>query len=252
MFLLNATELVVQASNLVEQMRDSRDLPVGTLRLHALTGLVLGHLPRLLQQFQERYPDIKIELSVGDTIVDPVAAGVDCSLQIFSSTATDIISKHLFPVRRVFCASPAYLKKHGIPNDPRDLHSHRLGLYSRYPTRDRWTFLHGTEEVTVYLNATLFTNSVHLLREYAQEDAALVCIPTVVASEALLDGSLERVLPDFQLSSFWLRAVYARTSRNAFKLRLFLEYLQANFQSTPHWDQALIDRQIIPKDTTIE
>ena len=255
LFLRESAELVAQANDLVEQMRGSHEAPTGTLRLHALTGLVLGHLPSLLDAFQQRFPDIKIELSVSDTIVDPTSAGVDCSLQIFSSTATDIIAKHLFPVRRILCASPAYLAKHGAPKDPRDLHGHRLGLYSRYPTRDRWVFHRAGGaggEVTVYLSAHLFTNSVHLLREYALEHAALVCVPTLVAAPALLDGSLRLVLPDYQLSSFWLSAVYARTSRNAFKLRLFLDHLQDSFTATPPWDAALIERGLLPADPLTE
>ncbi len=252
LFLRESTELVAQANALVEQMRESGESPSGTLRLHALTGLVLGHLPTLLKDFQLRYPDIQIELSVSDAIVDPTTAGVDCALQIFSSTATDIISKHLFPVRRVLCASPAYLAKHGVPKDPRDLHGHRLGLYSRYPSRDRWVFHHKGQDTTVYLAADLFTNSVHLLREYALEDAALVCVPTLVAAPALLDGSLQLVLCDHQLSAFWLSAVYARTSRNAFKLRLFLDHLQDSFSTVPPWDASLISRGLLQEDVRIE
>lgn len=246
-FLRDCTELVTRATDLVDQMRDATVRPSGSLRVHALTGLVLGHFGSLLRTFQTTYPEIRLELTVSDVVVDPVKAGVDCALQIFPAASTELISRPLFPVRRLFCATPQYLAAHGEPQDPRDLHHHMLGLYSGYPTRDRWTFYGEAGELTTYLSAYLLTNSVHLLNEYALEDAGIVCVPTLVAAEPILDGRLKVVLPHYQLSSFWLSAVYAGTSRNAYKLRLFMEHITGAFGRTPPWDAALIQQGFTPE-----
>jgi DNA-binding transcriptional LysR family regulator len=246
-FQRDCEELVVRANNLVDQMRKTKGSPTGTLRVHALTGLVLGHFASILNGFQEAYPDIRLELSVSDSAVDPVKIGVDCALQIFPPASVELVSKSLFPVRRVFCASPKYLKAHGMPKKPRDLHNHSLGLYSRYPSRDRWTFHHNGQQDNLYLNAKLLTNSVHLLQEYALEHAGIVCIPTLVASRSLMSGQLELVLPEYTLSSFNLSAVYAETSRNALKLRMFIEHLALHFGQVPPWDADLINRGLIPE-----
>jgi DNA-binding transcriptional LysR family regulator len=247
-FLRDCTELVGRANDILDQMRDARAGPTGTLRIHALTGFVLGHFATLLRAFQVSFPDIHLELIVSDAVVDPVKAGVDCALQIFPAASTELVSRPLFPVRRVFCATPEYLRAHGIPEDPRDLHKHTLGLYSGYPTRDRWTFHHAGEQVTLYMSAALLTNSVHLLREYAMEHAGIVCLPTLVAGDAILRGDLQVVLAEHQLSSFSLNAVYAGTSRNAFKLRLFIEHLTAAFTRVPPWDAAMVDRGLLPAE----
>ena len=243
----DCTELVSRANDVVDQMRDARGSPSGTLTVHALTGFVLGHFASLLREFQETYPDIRLDLNVGDAVVDPVRAGVDCALQIFPAMSTELVSKPLFPVRRVFCATPEYLARHGAPKVPRELHDHKLGLYSRYPTRDRWTFHHEGQEVTLYLNAKLLTNSVHLLREYAMEHAGVVCVPTLVAADDILQCRLQVVLPAHLLSSFPLSAVYAGTSRNAFKLRLFVSHISTRFTRLPPWDAELIARGLIPE-----
>lgn len=245
-FLRDCTELVGRASDLVDQMRDVRVTPAGILRVHALTGLVLGHFGSLLREFQTRYPDIRLELIVGDAVVDPVKAGVDCALQIFPAVSEDLVVRPLFPVRRVFCATPRYLKIHGAPQEPRDLHSHKLGLYSGYPTRDRWEFHAGDESLTVYLKPVLLTNSVHLLREYALEHAGIVCLPTLVAGEAILKGKLEIIMPEQLLSSFSMVAVYPSTSRHAFKLKLFIESIATEFTQEPPWDAALIEKGLLP------
>lgn len=247
-FLRDCTELVGRANDIVEQMRNVRGKPAGTLHVHALTGFVLGHFASLLRKFQSTYPDIQLDLIVSDAVVDPVKVGVDCALQIFPAAATELISRPLFPVRRVFCATPQYLATHGEPINPRELHGHKLGLYSGYPSRDRWTFYREGEQLTLYLGAALLTNSVHLLREYALEHAGIVCLPTLVAAESILRGELAVVLPQHQLSSFWLSAVYAGTSRNALKLRLFIEHITSEFTRVPPWDAALIERGLLSGD----
>ena len=247
-FLRECTDLVARANDVMDQMRGARAGPTGILRIHALTGFVLGHFAALLRDFQVSYPDIRLELIVSDAVVDPVKAGVDCALQIFPAASTELVSRPLFPVRRVFCATPQYLRAAGTPESPRDLHKHALGLYSGYPSRDRWTFHHEGEQLTLYMNAALLTNSVHLLREYAMEHAGIVCLPTLVAGEAIARGDLQVVLPEHLLSSFSLSAVYAGTSRNAFKLRLFIEHIAAAFSRVPHWDASLIAQGLLPAE----
>lgn len=247
-FLRDCTELVGRANDVMDQMRGARAGPTGTLRIHALTGFVLGHLASVLRAFQASYPDIHLELIVSDAVVDPVKAGVDCALQIFPAASTELVSRPLFPVRRVFCATPEYLRANGTPQSPRDLHKHRLGLYSGYPSRDRWTFHHEGEQITIYMSAALLTNSVHLLREYALEHAGIVCLPTLVAGDPILRGELKVVLPEHQLSSFSLNAVYAGTSRNAFKLKLFIEHITAAFTRVAPWDAAMVERGLLPAD----
>ena len=251
-FLRDCTELVGRANDVMDQMRGARAGPTGTLRIHALTGFVLGHLASVLRAFQASYPDIHLELIVSDAVVDPVKAGVDCALQIFPAASTELVSRPLFPVRRVFCATPEYLRANGTPQSPRELHKHRLGLYSGYPSRDRWTFHHEGEQVTIYMTAALLTNSVHLLREYALEHAGIVCLPTLVAGDPILGGQLKVVLPEHQLSSFSLNAVYAGTSRNAFKLKLFIEHITAAFTRVAPWDAAMVERGLLPAELVAE
>lgn len=251
-FFRDCHELVSRTNEIVDQMREVRGSPAGLLRVHALTGFVLGHMAHLLRDFQERYPEVLLDLFVSDAVIDPVKEGFDVALQIFPAASEELVARRLFPVRRVFCASPEYLRQRGAPQHPRDLSSHRLGLYSGYPTRDRWVFHHhadpGTDEpVTLDLKPTLMSNSVHLLRDYGCEHAGVVCLPTLVASDAIRQGQLQVVLAPYQLSSFWLSAVYPRTQLGAFKPKLFIETLAHAFAGgEPPWDRELIARGVLP------
>jgi DNA-binding transcriptional LysR family regulator len=239
LFHKECADLIARANGLVDQMRDSRVAPTGMLRIHALPGFVLGHMAHLLNEFQNAYPGIAIDLTVNDAVVDPVKEGFDCALQIFPPASEELIERRLFQVRRVFCAAPDYLAQHPLIQQPEDLLNHRLGLYSRYPSRDRWIFNGTARQVILDLKPALRTNSVHMLRDYAIDGGGVVCIPTIVAADAVANGQLSLLLPDFQLSHFWFSAVYPKTQRNMFKLRLFLDHISRSFSEIPPWDSAM-------------
>jgi DNA-binding transcriptional LysR family regulator len=232
-------DLIAQANSLVDVMRQSQGSPTGNLRVHALPGFVLGHMATLLGRFHDKFPGISIDLVVNDAVVDPVREGFDCALQIFPPASEELVERRLFPVRRVFCATRSYLDRSAPISRPEDLMLHRLGLYSRYPSRDRWSFTSDQREVTLDLAPALRSNSVHMLRDYAVAGGGVVCIPTVVAAEEILAGRLQLLLCDYQLSQFWLSAVFPQTQRNMFKLRLFLDELSSQFAGLPAWDVAL-------------
>ena len=239
LFYKECADLIARANGLVDQMRESRASPTGTLRIHALPGFVLGHMAHLLSQFQNLYPGIAIDLTVNDAVVDPVKEGFDCALQIFPPASEDLIERRLFQVRRIFCASPDYLKQHPAITEPEHLLSHRLGLYSRYPSRDRWVFAGTDRQVILDLKPALRTNSVHMLRDYAIDGGGVVCVPTIVAADAIAAGQLALLLGQYELSHFWFSAVFPKTQRNMYKLRLFLDHITQSFSEIPPWDQAM-------------
>lgn len=232
-------ELVARIEGITESMRESKGSPSGLLRVQALPGLVLGQLSHRLYEFQARYPDISLEIVVNDRVIDPVEEGFDLALQIFKPANELLIERKLFPIRRLFVASKEYLAKHGTPLRPEELLNHRLGLYDRYPTRNRWIFEKGKDTVELTLPAALKSNSVHLLCDYALSHAGIVCIPTITSAEHVLSGRLGPLLTDYTLSSFMLSAVFPETHRHTLKVRLFLDYLVSAFAGEPVWDAQL-------------
>src|SRR5678816_3410977 len=111
------------------------------------------------------------EMIGNEAAIVPAKEGFDSALQIFAPRSEELRSTKLFPVRRVFVASPDYLRRHGTPRGPRDLKGHRIGWSSGYPTRERLQFHGPGAVVSLELAPVLLTNSVHLLREYALEHA---------------------------------------------------------------------------------
>ncbi|AYF86588.1 LysR family transcriptional regulator [Pseudomonas sp. JS3066] len=234
-------DMVASFNSLTEQMRDLRAKPTGKLRIQMLPGFALGHFGGLLAEFTDLYPDIEVDVIVNDRVVDPIEEGFDVAFQMFPPLAESLIERKLFSVRRLFCASPDYLERHGAPTVPADLQAHKVALYEGYPSRNKWVF-NGDEQVELNLTGQVRSNSVHLLRDYAVTGTCVVCLPTLVASDDLLAGRLVPVLTDYSLTSFNFSAVYPATQRRALKVRTLIDFLVERISDAPAWDRPLLER----------
>jgi len=241
-FYRDCAEVVGRVNELTDQMRELRATPTGRLRVQMLPGFALGHFGVPLAKFNRRYPGIQLEVIVNDRVVDPVEEGFDIAFQIFPAISESLIERRLFTVRRLFCATPDYIAKHGMLEHPRDLLLHTTALYSGYPSRNRWTLTRGEEVVEMELAGMIRSNSVHLLRDYALTGSGVVCLPTLVASSSLLDGSLVPVLTDYRLAPLSCSAVYPATQRQSLKVKALVEFLAEYLGPEPAWDIPLIER----------
>jgi DNA-binding transcriptional LysR family regulator len=207
--------------------------------LEVLPGFALGHLGTALKDFSSAYPELELDITVSDQLVNPVGQGYDVSLQLFKTGAQTLIERPLFAVRRVFCASPDYLKRRSAPREPRDLLQHETALYSAYPTRNRWTFHRDDVNTSIDIPARIRSNSVHLLRDFVKTGGGIACLPTLVCAEDLMNGSLVPLLTRYELPALNLMALYASTQRRAVKVKLFVDFVLKRFAGEPQWDRAL-------------
>jgi DNA-binding transcriptional LysR family regulator len=235
-------DMVASFNSLTEHMRELRSKPTGKLRIQMLPGFAIGHFGILLGEFNRLYPDIEVDIIVNDRVVDPIEEGFDVAFQMFPPLAETLIERKLFSVRRLFCLSPEYAAEFGVPQHPDDLLKHKIALYQGYPSRNRWIFNNGGEQLELSLPGQIRSNSVHLLRDYAVSGVGVVCLPTLVASDDLLAGKLIPVLTDFPLSSFNFSAVFPATQRRALKVRSLIDFLSERIGETPSWDEPLLAR----------
>ena len=244
-FFEECAELITQIDSVTDRMRLAQATPSGMLRVQVLPGFALGHLGRAIKDFSAAYPDINIDITVSDKAANPVDEGYDVAFHIFRPGTETLIERPLFAVRRVFCASPQYLKKVGLPQRPADLLGHPLGIYSGYPTRNRWLFRRGDESITIELPAKIRSNSVHLLHDFALTGGGITCLPTLVCGHDLMQRNLVPLLTDYELPALELLAIYPTTQRRAVKVKLFVDFIAKRFSGEPEWDRAL--RSLSPK-----
>jgi DNA-binding transcriptional LysR family regulator len=109
----------------IGQVRRTRERPSGTVRVHAFRSAAEIYLDPILPGFAERFPEVVLDITLDDEVVDIVAGGFDAALRIGEVIERDLIAVRLGPdLKQIAVASPGYLTKHGRPEHPRDLVDH--------------------------------------------------------------------------------------------------------------------------------
>lgn len=212
--------------------------PKGTLRVTTPSIFGIHHLAPAVAVFAGRHPHIAVDISCSERIVDLVEEGFDLALRITREVAPGLIARRLAPISMVTCASPAYLARHGQPRTPQDLSSHACLFYSGAWYRNEWHYSRGSEQTSVKVNGPLRANTGDVLVRAALDGLGIVSEPSFVVHEALREGRLVRVLPDWSPGQFTLYAVYANRRFMPPKLRVFIDFLAARFGPVPYWEIA--------------
>jgi DNA-binding transcriptional LysR family regulator len=172
--------------------------PRGLLRLAVPMSFGLKEVAPLLPEFFAKYPEISVDLHLSDAVVDLIGAGFDAALRIAALPDSSLRARRLRDVNRYLLAAPAYLKRHGRPTHPRDLTRHACLCYAYLPTPDVWSFVNDAgEEVQIRPTGPLRANNADALAPALFAGLGLAVQPDFVVGDALADGSLEVVMPDW-------------------------------------------------------
>ncbi|TNI60074.1 transcriptional regulator [Aeromonas media] len=206
--------------------------PRGRLRVGVPMSYGLIRLNPLICEFQRRYPAISIEVILSDAYMDLVDQGLDVVIR--GAAALDdstLRAKPLCEVRRVLCAAPDYLEEAGQPARPEDLKSHNCLLYSLSSSPRKWFFTREGESVAVELKPASFcANNGIALKQAAVQGLGVILVPKEFVSSELADGTLVKLLPDWQPDPHALFAVYPFHKEQSPKVRLFIEFIVKAFQ----------------------
>ncbi len=195
------------------------------LRVNAPVSYGIERLAALLPGFCARYPQVELDLSLSDRLVDMVEEGFDVAIRITRQPAPTLIARRLGTVRLVPCAAPAYLARAGTPTHPSDLAGHDCLLYHYSPNGDEVRF-HGPDgDSDVRIHGSLRANNGHVLSAAAVAGLGIAMQPDFLADEHLAAGRLVRILPQYALGEIGIFAVYTSRSHLAPKVRSFIDYL---------------------------
>ncbi|QDL33429.1 LysR family transcriptional regulator [Serratia liquefaciens] len=181
----------------VTQTAALRLQPAGTLRLNASGLAAIYYLAPLLAPFNAHYPDIVVDLSVDDRLVDIVAAGFDAGVRLHERLEKDMVAVALGGEQRMcVVASPTYLARYGVPQTPEALRQHRC-LNTRWPTNGslyRWEFERGGEKLEIAVEGPLIVDEPQVLVRAAMDGLGIAYLFESQVAEALRDGRLLSLL----------------------------------------------------------
>ena len=238
-----ASQILADLGSAEQEVRSNTVGPRGMLRVNAPGAFATCHLATHIPEFLERYPEIRIDISLNDRVVDPIEEGYDLTIRITTDLPeSTLIARRLAPCRFVVCGSPAYFAAHGEPRTPDDLAMHNCLAYTMTSRRNHWDFVcsSGTRH-SVKVEGRVRSNSGDMLRATAISGSGIALMPTFIIGEDLRAGRLQAVLMDYRPLERTVYAVYPSRRHLSAKVRAPVEFLEKKYGPAPYWDDWLKD-----------
>jgi DNA-binding transcriptional LysR family regulator len=225
---------LAEAEQAVVQLQEE---PKGALRVNAPMSFGTLHLAPALAEFLVQYPDVQVQLTLSDRLIDPISEGFDVTVRIAQVQAnTSLVVHELIEAKRVLCAAPTYLETYGIPNHPTELRHHSCLHYGHFATDNHWTLIGPDGEHTVSIQGALCSNNGEVLREAAIHGLGITLLPLFIVGRDLNQGRLQTLLPDYHPPDLSISAIYPATRHLSTKIRLFVQFLKERFNQNSEWD----------------
>ena len=214
----------------VAEVRESRGVPSGSLRINAPRIAALQYIAPLFGRFHAAYPDIVLEVVVEDALSDIVAGRFDAGVRLGESLAKDMVAVKLGgELEMAAVGSPDYFARHGVPKTPRELHRHRC-LNWRWPTDGsiyRWEFEKDGRAIEVAVDGPLIVNDSGLYLRGALDGVGLAYMVDDEVRPWIEAGRLKRVLKDWSPRFPGFHLYYPSRRQVPAPLRAFIEFLRS-------------------------
>ena len=218
-------------------MGEHNSVPRGRLLICAPTSFGILHLQNALTQYQNTFPEVQISLSLSDRFIDVIKEGFDVVIRIAELEDSSLIARKLAPCKRVFCASPEYLKQQGTPHKPQDLANHRCLIYSNELKPDAWK-INGPQGIeSVKVSGPMCADNGDMLKAAALNHMGVTLLPTFIVGDALKRGLLVQVLNEYCPPDISIYAVFPSRRFLSAKVRSFIDHLALYFAEEPEWDK---------------
>ena len=210
----------------VERAVGDRGAPHGVIRVNAtLTHGRLKIVP-LLGEFLERYPGIRIDISLTDATIDLVEERTDVAIRVGPLPDSGLMARRLGDSTRSIIAAPAYLARHGTPRAPEDLLSHNCIGYNFRRAEPIWPFLRDGKRFVLEVTGNLEANNGDTVAQLAREGLGIARVGTFHIEEDVAEGRLVSLLDDYNPGDREpFHALFVGGSSIPARVRVFIDYL---------------------------
>jgi DNA-binding transcriptional LysR family regulator len=218
-------EVIRQAADNLDRFRDA---PAGRVRINVLEDAASLLLGPVMPIFVERYPDVEVDISVNNRLIDVIGGGFDAGIRYGGTVPEDMIAQRLSPdIRWVAAASPVYLERFGAPSNPYDLRKHsciriRLGNDQLY----QWEFERGEETVAIATPGPLTVDESHAAIAFGINGAGIIYGMEPALQPYLDSGALQLVLADWASMGSGFHVYYSGRRQVPTGLRLLIDLIR--------------------------
>ena len=188
-------------------------------------------LSKAVAEFCHLYPDVSVDLQINNKFVDLVEEGYDLAIRTAFLQDSSLVARRLVDSQWIVCASPKYLKEHGIPEHPNDLHGHQCLIY-KYESAgtDNWKFTQDGKEQHIQVRGRFSTNNLNAICNAALANLGIAFLPKALVYEYIQNHKLKQVLQPFASKLMGIYAVYPRSRQPDQKVKLLIEHFRDTFK----------------------
>ena len=234
LYLEHARRILGEIDDMEELLGVSKAVPTGLLRVNATLGFGRSHVAPLISRFVRKHPQVEVQLQLSVNPPPLTEDSFDVCIRFGAPPDARVVAKYIAPNRRLLCASPAYLAKHGIPKVPNDLTRHNcIGIRQGEEAYGIWRLSSGraksstTEAVKIRGNLT--TNDGEIAVNWALEGHGILMRAEWDIERYLRTGRLVQVLPQYDTPDADIHAVYPQRHQTAARVRAFVDFVMLSF-----------------------
>lgn len=235
-----------RCGSIIDEIRQAEDAVMslhdrvsGTLRVTTISAFARIQVVKMMPEFMAMYPELRVELELSERQVDLVGEGVDAAL-VLSDGLTDesLVARRLAVNKRVICASPEYLERHGEPQVPEELLKHNCLTHSSISHFNDWEFKgEGGGTRTLRVKGNFHTNSASALHEAVRAGLGIARLATYVVQPSLREKAVVPILTEQATDSSSIQLVYPHRRHLSNKVRAFTDFMVSKFTPGPPWER---------------
>ncbi|WP_114964510.1 LysR family transcriptional regulator [Alkalilacustris brevis] len=216
-----------EADSLVSAMQSA---PSGVLRMSVATDFGVHLLSPMLGDFLNEYPEISINMVLGNRFVELISEGFDMAIRVGDLEDSTLRARKITETTKRMVAAPSYFQAHGRPMRIDDLSDHKLLHYSNHPSGNVWKITAPSgEKRQVRSSGSLTVNDGQSLLNAAIAGLGIAHLPSFLYADPLRKGLLEEAIPDLPREDLGIYAVYPPGRFTQPKVRAFIDFLAARF-----------------------
>jgi len=200
-----------------------RAMPQGVLRVTAPVAYGAHRLTPVIAEYIAAYPQVKVDLSLSDRVVDLAEEGFDCGVRSGAAVDERLIARPLALARMFAVASPAWVARHGRPRHPSELEAFPLLGFAAWGADHSWRFMQGGQTVHVPVRGPFSTNNGQALLAAAIAGVGVIVQADALLGPALASGQVVQLLPDWELPTRQVHIMRLPEARPSAKLRTFVD-----------------------------
>ncbi len=234
-FLEDCQRILAELQDAEASVSDRSARATGHLAISAPAGFGRQHVAPLMPSFLAEHQDVTLTLNLNDRVVDLIGEGIDVAIRIAALSDSNLVGVKLANNERVVVASPAYLKRYGMPAALDDLTKHNCLALSSEGSQRGWTFRQNGKNVTLKVSGNMVCNDGAVLHDWALTGKGLAWRSMWEVGAEIESGKLVTVLDEFAAPGNDIYAVFAQRRHLPLRIRALVDFLRRVYAQGDYW-----------------